>query len=397
MIKISHLLLFLSCMLSTNSTKPQQQSADTFSWARVAELPVVNGADKSFGVAGAFAGISNNVLIVAGGANFPEGMPWMGGRKVYHDEIYVLERNPNGQYAWLNSITSRLKNKLAYGASVSIPDGIVCIGGENESGFSDEVFLIKWNTNQKNIVFRSLPNLPIALANACATHIGNCIYVSGGEDADRALDNFFALDLDDLHPQWKSLPAVPLAMSNSVAISLPDDKGPCIYIVGGRSKTLSGISKLHNTVFRYEPVNKRWKRLAPISDGKHTINLSAGTGFAIDENKILLTGGDRGDIFNRLEKLNVDIAKSVSDRKRRFLEGEKLKILSQHPGFSRVLLMYNSLTDSWSKLGELPFPAQVTTMGVKWDDDMVIPSGEIQPGIRTPYIILGKIISRPSS
>ncbi|MBR90601.1 MAG: galactose oxidase, partial [Verrucomicrobiales bacterium] len=28
------------------------------------------------GVAGPFVGVHNDVLIVAGGANFPEGMPW---------------------------------------------------------------------------------------------------------------------------------------------------------------------------------------------------------------------------------------------------------------------------------------------------------------------------------
>ena len=39
--------------------------------------PLPDGQGKpNPGVAGAFAGMSNGVLLVAGGANFPNGYPW---------------------------------------------------------------------------------------------------------------------------------------------------------------------------------------------------------------------------------------------------------------------------------------------------------------------------------
>ena len=41
------------------------------------------------GLAGALIGISNNQLIAAGGANFPESMPWEGGAKKYHKALYI--------------------------------------------------------------------------------------------------------------------------------------------------------------------------------------------------------------------------------------------------------------------------------------------------------------------
>src|SRR5688572_3878214 len=41
------------------------------------------------GMAGLISGAHNGVLIAAGGANFPERMPWEGGVKVYYDEIFV--------------------------------------------------------------------------------------------------------------------------------------------------------------------------------------------------------------------------------------------------------------------------------------------------------------------
>jgi N-acetylneuraminic acid mutarotase len=51
----------------------------------------------ALGVAGPFTGVSGDALLVAGGANFLDGAPWEGGRKVWHDAVYVLA-DPAG--AW---------------------------------------------------------------------------------------------------------------------------------------------------------------------------------------------------------------------------------------------------------------------------------------------------------
>jgi len=48
------------------------------------------------GVAGVFAGVSGNALLVAGGANFPGQPPWEGGQKKWNNEVYVL--SVTGQY-----------------------------------------------------------------------------------------------------------------------------------------------------------------------------------------------------------------------------------------------------------------------------------------------------------
>ena len=59
-------------------------SAEPLEWSELKPLP------DEFGFAGPFAGTSGGALIVAGGANFPDGYPWDGGKKVYHDRIFVL-------------------------------------------------------------------------------------------------------------------------------------------------------------------------------------------------------------------------------------------------------------------------------------------------------------------
>ncbi|MBM4076752.1 MAG: galactose oxidase, partial [Planctomycetes bacterium] len=55
-------------------------------WDNLPSIP------DSQGFAGMYAGVSNDVLVVAGGANFPRGFPWEGGTKAFYDSIFVLDR-----------------------------------------------------------------------------------------------------------------------------------------------------------------------------------------------------------------------------------------------------------------------------------------------------------------
>jgi N-acetylneuraminic acid mutarotase len=71
---------------------------------------------------------------------------------------------------------------------------------------------------------------------------------------------------------------------------------------------------------------------------------------------------------------------------------QKTVLQSSHPGFSREVLSFNTLTNSWEKAGCIPFETPVTTQAIKWGDDVIIPSGEIRAGVRTPNILLGRLL-----
>ena len=60
-------------------------------WATLPPIP-----DEE-GFAGLFAGVSDNMLICAGGANFPHKKPWEGGIKQWYDHIYILDE-PGGKW-----------------------------------------------------------------------------------------------------------------------------------------------------------------------------------------------------------------------------------------------------------------------------------------------------------
>jgi N-acetylneuraminic acid mutarotase len=105
-------------------------------------------------------------------------------------------------------------------------------------------------------------------------------------------------------------------------------------------------------------------------------------------------GGDNGTVFHRIEEYNVNITAAKTQEEKKRLETEKIQLLNNHPGFSRDILVYNTVKDCWTKVGELPRFGPVTTTAVKWNGEIFIPSGEIKPGRRTPEILMGEAGTR---
>ncbi|MNZ91296.1 N-acetylneuraminate epimerase precursor [compost metagenome] len=261
---------------------------------------------------------------------------------------------------------------------------MVCIGGETDKGFSTDVYLLQWDAKKELVVKKILPSLPFPLANAAATAVGNIIYVMGGENAEKVSDVILTLDLNSSQPTWMQSGTIPTAMSHSVAVAQSGN----IYLIGGRTRTDSGISTLHSTTYCYNPADKSWNKLSPVHDAKSITNLSAASGVPVGKQHILVMGGDKGDLFNKIETFNANIAKSTTEDEKQGLQQEKVALLTSHPGFSKDVLLYNIKTDEWSVIGELPY-SPVTTCAVQWNDQVFIPSGEVKPGRRTPEILKG--------
>ncbi|RYY21811.1 MAG: sodium transporter, partial [Chitinophagaceae bacterium] len=206
-----------------------------------------------------------------------------------------------------------------------------------------------------------------------------------------ASNTFFGLDLSASKLTWISLPPLPVALSHAVATAQFNGKSTCIYVIGGRTKTVSGISDLHNTVYYYDPSAGEWKEGEKIQNGKNITNISAATGVQFGKHQILLIGGDNGKIFHEIESLNAAIA-SAGPQSKKALEEQKNRLLENHPGFSKDILVYNTFKNSWKKLNGLPGLAPVTTTAVMWNGAIIVPSGEVKPGKRSPAIWRGEVL-----
>jgi len=371
-------------MIAMAEISAQESIVHSINWKIAAELPAGYGREKAIGVAGPVAGIHNNVMIIAGGANFPDSMPWKGGKKKYNDDVYVYELKQSG----LNLLPKpqKLAVAIAYSASCSTPSGIVYAGGENENGISDKVFQLHWDKKTSSVVSTAAPKLPFAVTNASAVSVGENIYLAGGESSEGVSDQFLLLNLNDKAGGWQKLPKIPNAVSHAVMVVQSNGTNDCIYLIGGRRKNSNGISELFNNVYEFDLSKKEWKEKQALPYA-----LSAGTGAAIGSNEILLFGGDKGKTFHETELLIAAINAEQDVSKKQALILQRNRLQSTHPGFSNEIVRFNTKKNEWILDGKIPYAVPVTTIAVKWKDCFLIPSGEIKAGVRSPYILLAKL------
>lgn len=132
----------------------QYQFTQTQPWQSMHELPAPKSSEVQEGVAGAFAGQSNGVIIVAGGANFHGAKAAFengnmfahnGFGKAFNPEMYV---HKDGLWQEVNG----LPQGIAYGASFSAKDGVLIAGGEtSDRSASKKVYLLAWNGSSVDV------------------------------------------------------------------------------------------------------------------------------------------------------------------------------------------------------------------------------------------------------
>ena len=307
------------------------------------ELPPVPDAR---GFAGSFAGVSSGALVVAGGTHFIDKMPWEGGTKLWYDTVFALDK-PDGPWR----VLGKLPKPNGYGVSITMPEGLVIIGGGNATEHFREVF---WLGN--NMALAPLPK-QCAFMSGCV--LDDVIYIAGGIEtptATSAMNTFWSLHLKKLGAQWQELPPCP---------GKPRILG-CMAAANGAVHLFSGASLKPgpdgkpvrgwlNDAWSYNP-DKGWQKLPEMP----RVAVAAPNPAPVVDGKILIIGGDDGANANFEPK-------------------------SKHPGFPRDVLAFDLKSQSWSKAGEVPF-SLVTTNSVLWHGQIVIPGGEARPGVRSPQV-----------
>ena len=356
---IKKLIFFLFCLsVSHQVLALSPLSRDKIEWSNSLCLPAVDN-EPNIGVAGAFSGFIGNTLVIAGGANFPEAMPWEGGTKEWWNTIYYIDAKDSS--ATWEIAEEVLPDSRAYGLSVELPGGLLCIGGCDSIQCYKDVFLIRKKNRQIELSL-SWPALPVPLANATGALLNNCIYVAGGQVSMKeqaATGHFYKLDLSDLKKGWQELatwPGEPRGYAVSAVQSDGFDK--CFYLFSGRNYQTDGTVKVLTDGFVYNPRMKSWKKL------DRQFPVMAGTALPTGINHILLFGGVP-----------------------QLIPGS-----ADHPGFDNRVRLYHTITNTLVEREISPYILPVTTSIAKKDNAFYISSGEVKPGIRTPEIVQGEII-----
>ena len=332
------------------------------------------------GLAGMFAGTHNNVLILAGGTSFPEGKPWEGGVKQFSDAVLIYERTTGGSLKLIHTAQSVIR-KTGEGATVSVPQGVICLGGQTPEGLSGRVTQLSWN--QGILAATELPELPVPVKSAAASAIGSKIYVVGGEGPDGPMAQFLELDLASPANGWQELAPFPVPVTGAMMAAQMDGEEISLHVIGGRAR-LPGdnTTRFYPHVFRYRLSARRWEQKRDISINKGLpFPVAAGAAAPAGASHIVLIGGDNGLVFNQVE-LAIQRMQTGEPEARLLRDS----LWTNHPGFNKKILIYNTVTDTWCDEGDWEGPPVAVMPAVIWNGILIIPGGEIKPGIRTPDI-----------
>lgn len=300
------------------------------------------------GVAGVAAGEHGGVVIAAGGANFPDAPPWEGGKKKTYDEIYVYLPQEN---AWKPA--GRLPAPRAYAAVLSLPAGVLVLGGENAQQVFDDSLWLKWKDGK--VVVEPGPALPTATTSPAATLLGEAVYLAQGYAAGTprlSQTGFWRIDFSASSPMWEQLPSWNGPSRGQAVMASLDGE---VYLLSGLEIKLGEDGKPSprylSDAYCYRP-NRGWVQIPDLPRSA----IAAPTPAPVKAGRIFVLGG---------------------------VDGRKV---GKQPRDTRVpddILSYSPADQTWSVQPERWPSSVVTAPAFKRNDEWIIVSGETMAGVRT--------------
>ena len=382
---IVSILVLVTVVLPAWAEEVDPAPIDLLEWNELAPVP------GGIGVAGPFVGRIGHKLVIAGGANFPNEDRWES-EKIWCTQILVLDLNDVDQ-GWRISKSSAFPR--AYGVSIPQANQILCIGGSDGAQHYRDLLILRELEQDES---ESAPigqvevlqsQLPIPIAYAAGTVVGETVYLIGGQvapDSTEASARVFALDLESdvqangsLSQEWIELEPIPDAPGRILAVT--GSHGGSFYVFGGCSLSRGPNGKAVRTyltdAWRYDPAAEEGDRWTRLADMPRPVTAAPGPAMNLGKSYLAIVGGDDGRNVNRVDELR-----------------------DEHPGFPSDMLAYHVITDEWTTRPGFPrdpgpdpvnnpntaaFPPVTTTI-VGWDDSFIIPTGEIRPRVRSPRV-----------
>lgn len=401
------ILLMLLCSLGVKaqSVAPHDNAFNQVSYRSLPPLSV-NGKQ---GVSAPFAGTIGHSLIVAGGCNFPDVPAAQGGSKVFYSDIYELPQGREHGVQW--RCIGRLPEALAYGASVSVPHGLVCIGGTDGKHSSASVRLLRAD-GKHDVKVETLTSLPMALDNLTAAYGNGYIYVAGGQHDGVGVKAAYRLAYPHGR-QWERLPDFPGRVRLQPASAVQKaSTGACFYLMGGYAPASDHQEALvHTDGWAYHPQTRTWTAVSPIvpHGQQAAMALVGAQGISSGCAHIVFVGGVNlarfTEALNRplyikqtTEALQQTNASALRERLAALQSEQQDYML--HPAewyrFNDELLIYHTITDTWVTESRSPLLAKAGAALVACGNEWILVDGESKPGIRSADVTAIKMVMRPS-
>ena len=226
--------------------------------------------------------------------------------------------------------------------------------------------------------------------------VGNRIYVVGGNVGGKPSNRVFSINIDSLENSWREeKPMLGFARTQPVAVSLKKNGEDCLFVFGGfAAGSVSDTATLSTETLMFQPTKQMWSKAATPTDNGEMVSLGGGGAYSLNDTLALVIGGVNKDIF--LEALKRERNLSVAFKQKDSitalrLKAEKKAYMEMQPEDYRLndrLLVYNSTSDRWTKIGHAPQSARAGAAFATFRKDAVTEcyqiGGETKPGIRTP-------------
>lgn len=326
---------------------------------KVTELKPIPDAAYAKGVSAPFCGVVGDVLVVAGGANFPDKSLLEGGAKRVYADIWALE---NGE--WVHA--GVLPDSTAYGATFAVDETLILAGGNVRGVTTDKVYALTLEDGKA--VLRTLPPLPEPMEQCGWTRAGNRLYLVGGVGT----TGVYACTIGSY--EWAKLADLPEPLIQPVAFA----SGDRLYVWGGFNPETLEVSDrgivMEIPVIPSETMESLWRETTPIPDGGTFVGA---TGATLPDGRLAVVGGVNRAIFARA------LHNTPEDR---------IPYLSKEPAeyqFRQAVYAFDPETETWAMPGSEPACALagpgVAVAGV---NALFVAGGELKPGVRSPKIFI---------
>ena len=365
----------------------------------------------------------SNRVLVAGGCNFPDVPAAEGGQKVFYTDIYAISLD--GKEEWWRA--GSLPCALAYGASVTTPEGLVCLGGTADGLKSEDFAVLLTLGTSGEAISRDLPPLPRALDNFAAAYGDGFIYVAGGQHNGVMNHKAFRLKWplpaswfeSQTGAAWEELPDMPGPARVQPAAAVQKGAiGSNFYLLGGfdpryRKAVANGViydtrkgQWLSTSLMQIHPQTppmREGSSCAPALERSEAFPITGEQGEGLQSlvgasalpsgaAHILCFGGVNKQIFEAALERNALIADTTTTAEQlATLREEAYAYMTQDPAWYQVrrsILVYHTVTDSWAEVFDSPLIARAGAAVVPVPSGtgsltVLVIGGEEKPGVRS--------------
>lgn len=365
-------LAALAGCTSSDIRKPQADIKTV--WECAGELPAQKGYEKNIGTAGILYGLlEERYIVTGGGANFPHKSVLEGGAKQMYSDLWLIDtKSENKIIEHIN-----LPVEIGYGASVTTEKGIYYIGGSSNQQADDDILFLTLDEN-KNLKYEKIGELPFTFQSGAAVEYNGKLYIVGGKQNGTPSNKVYEYNLTN--KVIKELPSVPAGRgrTQSVAQILNDS----LYVFSG------GDTTAYTDGYKYNFETGKWEEISPVRVNGKEISLLGAASVKLNKKEMLVIGGFNKEIYD-------DAVKKLGTLRGQELLKFKASYFGADPDdfrWNRDILIYNSETNSWRSIGEIPFNAPCGEGLVIVKNKIYSINGEIKPGVRTPRIYQGEFI-----